>query len=106
MASINKNTDIKDLNKLFKDLGKGDVIITPFLPFKFPLDIPKKGTPLGDFKLQSHWIPLNHNISFPIECKFPLDCPICKMFKPKTRYQKLKIKIKEGISKLWKLWKH
>ena len=87
MPKINKNTDLKPFKKFC--LGKGTI---EFLPF----DLLKDGTPIGD--LSSHWIKLQPVHSFHVECNPDVKCPICEMLKPKTRWQKLKIR----ISKLWK----
>ncbi len=84
--TINKNTDLTKLNEYF--LGKGLIELID-LP-------PKEGTPLGDIKLMSHWIPSNHKIKFNVECKTEGICPICEMLKP-TKWQRIKS---------WKLLKH
>lgn len=95
MPKINKNTDLKPLKEYFIGKGELELRIFPLSDFK----IPKEGCPVGSNLEIYHWIPLHKATPFNVECRPDPKCPICEMLKPKTRWQKLKIR----ISKLWKL---
>ncbi len=69
-------------------MGKGTIEIFP---------LPGKKLNVSDLGEYYHWIKLDQAPPFHIECK-DVKCPICEMLKPKTRWQKFKIR----ISKLWK----
>ena len=94
MAKINKNTHYpKHLKKFILEKGEHTLTFLPTLP------IPKEGTKIGSFHNYCDWIPVTKATQFSVECKPNLKCPICEMLKPKTRWQKIKEKIKSLFSK-------
>lgn len=95
MAKLNKNKNHTELKKYFLGKGTVEICLLPKLG-----DIPKEGFPIGNFELMSHWIPLNKaaSFSFNVECSPDPKCPICEILKPKTKWQR----IKEKVKRLWR----